>query len=85
VTRSLIAMLVGGALLAGCANGLEPAYHRPEPAVPTAFPSGPAYAPPPAQTVTTPGWREVFVDGKLRRSKRRALSTTCSAPRSCRP
>jgi multidrug efflux system outer membrane protein len=62
-----MAILLGGALLAGCANGtLEPRYQRPAPAVPATFPTGPAYAPPPAATVSTPGWREVFVDAKLR-------------------
>ncbi len=67
MTRSLMAILLGGALLAGCANGtLEPRYQRPAPAVPATFPTGPAYAPPPAATVSTPGWREVFVDAKLR-------------------
>ncbi len=76
MTRSLIAILVGGALVAGCANGLEPAYHRPEPAVPNAFPSGPAYAPPAAQTVPTPGWREVFVDAKLRGVIEQALANS---------
>jgi multidrug efflux system outer membrane protein len=67
VTRSLIAVLVCGALMAGCANGtLEPAYHRPTPAVPATFPAGPAYAPPPAADTPTPGWRDVFVDARLR-------------------
>jgi len=65
--RSLIAILVCGSLVAGCANGtLEPRYQRPAPAVPAVFPTGPAYAPPPADDAPTPGWRDVFVEPKLR-------------------
>ena len=65
--RSLTAILAGGLVVAGCAGGtLEPRYQRPARAVPATFPTGPAYGAPAAGNVPTPGWRDVFVDPKLR-------------------
>ncbi len=76
MTRSLAALLVGGVLLAGCADGtLEPRYHRPAPAVPAAFPTGPAYLAPMADA-PMPGWREVFVDARLRGVIEQALANS---------
>jgi multidrug efflux system outer membrane protein len=73
--RSLTAVLMCAALVAGCANGtLEPPYHRPVAPVPSAFPTGQAYAPSPAQTAAAPGWREVFVDPRLRGVIEQALA-----------
>jgi hypothetical protein len=39
--RSVLALLLTGAALAGCT--LEPAYRRPAPAIPQTFPVGGAY------------------------------------------
>ncbi len=64
--RSLFAILACGLLMTGCAGTLEPDYQRPAPAVPAAFPTGPAYARAPSDNAPTPGWRNVFVDPKLR-------------------
>jgi len=55
-------LLLASTLLAGCT--LEPAYLRPTPPVPTAWPTGPAYAAP--TDVAVADWRDVFLDPKLR-------------------
>ncbi|MCX8476276.1 MAG: efflux transporter outer membrane subunit [Sphingomonas sp.] len=62
----LLALLAGASLLAGC--NLAPEHVRPEGAIPAALPQGGVY--PPAATdapdVSTIGWRDFFVDPKLR-------------------
>ncbi len=60
----LAAVLLAASLLTGCLT-LEPAYHRPSAPVPSQWPTGPAYgAPAPAPPIS--GWRDVFLDAKLR-------------------
>ena len=58
--RNMTIGLVAG-LLAGCS--LEPAYHRPAPPVPVAWPSGAAYGPPTDSTITD--WQQAFPTAKL--------------------
>ncbi len=58
-------------LLAGCS--LDPAYRRPAPPVPVAWPTGPAYGAPTDVSVTD--WRQVFPDPKLRRVIEQALAS----------
>ena len=67
VTRlPLIAALVAGTALAGC--NLAPHYVRPESAVPPTLPQGGVYpaAATDARDVTKVGWRDFFVDDRLR-------------------
>lgn len=61
--RNLIAIVLSGAALAGCT--LEPAYVRPTPAVPQAWPIGEAYPPASAQTLPSVSYRDVFKDPHL--------------------
>ena len=70
MSRLFPALVVASGLLAGCA--LEPAYQRPAPPVPTAWPTGPAYDAPTDAPVSD--WLEVFPDPKLRRVIERALT-----------
>jgi multidrug efflux system outer membrane protein len=60
--RRLLALAL---LTALAACELAPAYHRPAAPVPAAFPSGPAYAPPPGAAQPIVGWRDFFSDPKL--------------------
>ncbi|WP_174285265.1 efflux transporter outer membrane subunit [Sphingomonas bacterium] len=62
----LIAMLAASTALAGC--NLAPHYVRPESAVPPALPQGGVYpaAATDARDVTKVGWRDFFVDDRLR-------------------
>jgi len=54
-------------MLAGC--DLAPHYRRPALAAPSSFPQGPAYAPAAGTTdVAAIGWRDFFVDDRLRRT-----------------
>ena len=54
-------------MLAGC--DLAPHYHRPALAAPSSFPQGPAYAPAAGATdVAAIGWRDFFVEERLRRT-----------------
>lgn len=66
MTKSLFALLAGASLLAGC--NLAPDHVRPEGAIPAALPQGGIY--PPAATdapdVSAIGWRDFFVDARLR-------------------
>jgi multidrug efflux system outer membrane protein len=66
VTKTLLALLAGTTMLAGC--NLAPTYVRPAGAIPATLPQGGAY--PPAATdardVTAIGWRDFFVDSRLR-------------------
>jgi len=66
--KTLIALTTG--LLAGCS--LDPAYHRPAPPVPLAWPTGPAYGAP--TQVIPADWRQVFPDPKLQRVIELALA-----------
>ncbi|AOZ10580.1 RND transporter [Cupriavidus malaysiensis] len=66
--------------LAACT--MEPAYHRPDAPIPSAWPGGPAYAPAsgsaaqaaPQATLGEVGWREFFVDPSMQELISRALS-----------
>jgi multidrug efflux system outer membrane protein len=63
--RSLLSLAVPAALLSGCVN-LAPRYTQPAAPVPAAWasaPAGPAAAVPAARDL---GWREFFVDARLR-------------------
>ena len=51
-------------LVAACA-ALEPTYQRPAPPIPATWPAGPAY-PPAADAAAGVGWRQVFIDPRLR-------------------
>jgi multidrug efflux system outer membrane protein len=64
--RRLAACLLATTLLAGC--DLAPHYKRPTPAVPSAFPQGPAYAAASATATDAAaiGWRSFFTDERLR-------------------
>ena len=57
------------ATLAGCID-LAPTYQRPANPAPTAFPTGPAYAPAPTAEAAPVGWRDFFSDPKLKRGDR---------------
>ena len=66
MTRRVIACLAGASMLAGC--NLAPTYVRPTGAVPATLPQGGAYpaAATDAPDVTTIGWRDFFVEPRLR-------------------
>jgi multidrug efflux system outer membrane protein len=57
--------LLGAAIALTACIDLAPRYHRPQAPVPTAFPVGGAY-PPAAATAPVVGWRDLFVDPKLK-------------------
>ena len=59
----LIALVAAG--LAGCVD-LAPSYRRPAAPIPPSFPTGAAYAPPPAAPQPVVGWRDFFFDPKLK-------------------
>jgi multidrug efflux system outer membrane protein len=69
---ALLALLVA-TMLTGCID-LAPAYHRPAAPTPATFPTGPAYAPPPAEAQPVVGWRDFFSDPKLKAVIERALA-----------
>jgi multidrug efflux system outer membrane protein len=69
VSRTIASLALAAALLAGCT--LEPAYHRPDLPVPTAWPAGPAYGAPTGVSIAD--WGQVFPDPKLRRVIQQAL------------
>jgi multidrug efflux system outer membrane protein len=62
---SRLTLVLGATLLSGCIN-LAPAYHRPAAPTPAQFPTGPAYAAPPAGPQPVVGWRDFFSDPKLK-------------------
>jgi multidrug efflux system outer membrane protein len=64
--KSILILLAGTTLLAGC--NLAPKYERPAGAVPVALPQGGFYpaAPTDAQDVSRIGWRDFFLDDRLR-------------------
>ena len=66
MNKPLLALLAGSTLLAGC--NLAPKYERPQGAVPVALPEGGIYprAATDAPDVTAIGWRDFFVDPRLR-------------------
>jgi outer membrane protein, multidrug efflux system len=67
------AALTAAFLLAGCIS-LDPTYHRPPQPTPAQFPTGPSYAPPPAQAVPIVGWRDFFADPRLKSVIEEALA-----------
>jgi multidrug efflux system outer membrane protein len=70
--RAMAVLTLCAGLAAGCA--LEPAYHRPAPPVPVAWPSGPAYGAP--ADLALADWRQVFPDPKLRNVIEQALANS---------
>jgi multidrug efflux system outer membrane protein len=70
--RSNLALTLMVGLLAGCT--LEPAYQRPAPPVPMAWPTGPAYGAP--TDISIADWGQVFPDPKLRRVIQQALANS---------
>lgn len=64
--RSFIACLAGATMLAGC--NLAPKYVRPAGAAPATLPQGGVYPPAPtdAPDITSVGWRDFFLDARLR-------------------
>ncbi|MGF7156329.1 efflux transporter outer membrane subunit [Novosphingobium gossypii] len=64
--KSILVLLAGTTLLAGC--NLAPKYERPTGAVPVALPQGGVYpsAPTDAVDVSRIGWRDFFLDDRLR-------------------
>jgi multidrug efflux system outer membrane protein len=70
--RKLLALLLAGAALTGCT--LEPRYARPAPAVPQAWPKGPAYPVQTAQALPSVTYRDVFKDPRLQALIVRALA-----------
>lgn len=66
MNRSLIACLAGATMLAGC--NLAPKYVRPIGAAPATLPRGGVYpvAPTDAPDITRVGWRDFFLDPRLR-------------------
>ncbi len=72
MTRRTLGLTLAAGLLAACT--LEPAYHRPPPPVPAAWPVGPAYGVP--TDVSAADWRSVFPDPKLRRVIEQALANS---------
>ncbi len=66
IRRPALPLLAAVTMLAGC--DLAPHYHRPALAAPSTFPQGPAYAPAAGTVdVAAIGWRDFFVDDRLRR------------------
>ena len=65
-TRHYLACLAGATVLAGC--NLAPDYERPESAIPVALPDGGIYpaAATDAPDITQVGWRDFFLDPRLR-------------------
>ena len=65
-TRHYLACLAGATMLAGC--NLAPDYERPESAIPVALPDGGIYpaAATDAPDITQLGWRDFFLDARLR-------------------
>ena len=59
---TVISVSLAGALLAGCAT-LAPAYHRPSLPTPNTFPDAAATS---GQSAADTGWRDFFIDPKLR-------------------
>lgn len=66
MTKPLLTLLAGTAMLAGC--NLAPKYERPAGAIPAALPQGGVYpaAPTDAVDVSRIGWRDFFLDPRLR-------------------
>ncbi|MCD2322784.1 efflux transporter outer membrane subunit [Sphingomonas sp. IC-56] len=66
MTKPLLALLASATILSGC--NLAPKYVRPEGAVPTALPEGGIYpsAATDAPDVSAIGWRDFFLDPRLR-------------------
>ncbi|MGH7023161.1 MAG: efflux transporter outer membrane subunit [Caulobacteraceae bacterium] len=71
--RRLLTIVAAASLLAGCID-LAPKYQRPSNPTPASFPTGPAYAPPPAADVAPVGWQDFFSDPKLKRVIAEALA-----------
>jgi len=70
--RPTISAVLAAVALAGCT--LEPHYVRPQPAVPGAWPVGPAYLPASAQALPSVSWRELFQEPHLQTVINQALA-----------
>lgn len=70
MTKETLFAMTAMVLLSGCIN-LEPDYKQPLPAVPTSWPTGPAYRPvsidPKQSSIADLGWENFFADAKLRK------------------
>lgn len=64
--RALVPVLLLAAVTLGACLDLAPRYRRPSLPTPAAFPSGPAYAPPPATVQPVESWRAFFADPRLK-------------------
>ena len=73
--KGLAALSLSAVLLSGCVS-LDPAYQRPAGAVPTAWPTGAAYAPAAAtdHPASAIGWQDFFADPKLKAVIQQALA-----------
>jgi multidrug efflux system outer membrane protein len=71
--RGYFGLALAGVVASGCVS-LDPTYRRPPPPVPAAFPGGPAYPALSAQAPALAGWRDFFVDPKLRAVVEQALA-----------
>ena len=70
--RRALAILLAGSLAGACT--LEPRYVRPNPAIPTTWPSGPAYPPATNEALPSVSYRDVFKDPHLLAIIDRALA-----------
>ena len=68
-----VTLLLAAVTLGGCID-LAPRYGRPALPTPAAFPSGPAYAPPPATAQPVESWRSFFADPRLKSVIAQALA-----------
>ena len=72
MTRLVPVLVLACGVLAGC--GLEPAFQRPSPPVPSHWPTGPAYGA--SADVAAADWRQVFIDPKLQAVITQALANS---------
>jgi multidrug efflux system outer membrane protein len=74
VKRAVVLTLLLAAVTLGACIDLAPRYRRPAQPTPAAFPSGPAYAPPPATPQPVESWRGFFADPRLKTVIAQALA-----------
>lgn len=68
----LVALVTAAAVLSGC--NLMPRYQRPAPAIPASWPAGDAYLRASEATLPKIGYRDIFLDPRLRTLIERALA-----------
>jgi multidrug efflux system outer membrane protein len=71
--RRLMTIAAAACALSACID-LAPKYQRPANPTPAAFPTGPAYPPPPASDIPAVGWQDFFSDPRLRHVIGQALA-----------